>query len=185
MKARILFALLTSIILSTSSLFSQDHLIPTVIGSNIYPITFTNTDQNQLVLEFDLPIETAGNSTGWTITVGGSPASISGSPVRLGSPPSALLRITLTSSILLASVNAVYVSYDGSGTFTLDNSGVDVFPIIVGKQARNNWRPVIADFVKRGLTPINIADKCAVVTGIIMKQEIEIIPRLRNSIHYR
>src|SRR5664279_4039766 len=103
MRARKIFALLTIIILSTSSLFSQSYLIPVDAPNNKYPITFTDAAQQTLILEFDRAVTGAGTSAGWTITVGGVPDPMVGSPTFVGN----FLRISLTTPITYANRNSV------------------------------------------------------------------------------
>ncbi len=64
------------------SLIAQPALIPNDPGNNIYAITFTDIDQKIISIEFDEEIIDLGNTSGWTITVGGVPASILWANIR-------------------------------------------------------------------------------------------------------
>ena len=67
-----------SILAISSSLIAQPALIPNDPGNNIYAITFTDPNQTIIAIEFDEDITNLGNTTGWTITVGGAPVAILG-----------------------------------------------------------------------------------------------------------
>ena len=95
MKASKLFTLLTILILSTSSLFSQSYLIPVNAPANQYPITFTDAAQQTLMLEFDRAVTAPGTAAGWTITVGGIGDPMVGIPAAVGN----FLRIQLSTPI--------------------------------------------------------------------------------------
>ena len=172
---RSVLSILASIITVTA--FSQSHLIPVDAPANKYPITFTDIAQNTLVLEFTASVTSAGTATGWTITVGGSPVPMVGSPTGAGN----FLRITLSSSIAYANRNTVIVSYAGTGGLTLTGG---LSPVISNVQARNNYIAVAADFTN-GLygenPPIDI---CAQVINVEIEYNITLSQRYRNSIHY-
>src|SRR5450759_4360574 len=77
MQARKLLSLLTILILSTSSLFSQSFLIPVNAPANNYPITFTDLAQLKLVLYFTKNVTPGANisKVGWSVA--GTAATIS------------------------------------------------------------------------------------------------------------
>ncbi|MCK9629845.1 MAG: hypothetical protein M0R37_14815, partial [Bacteroidales bacterium] len=177
MKASKVSSLLAIFILSTITLYSQSYLIPVDAPNNKYPITFTDVSQQVLVLEFDRTVIASGTSAGWTITVGGVPVAMTGSPVNAGN----FLRITLSSSISYTNRNSVLVSYNAA-TGTLSLTG-PVEPNFTNVSAVNNYIAVAADFTN-GLygenPPIDI---CAQVINVEIEYNITLSQRYRNSIH--
>ena len=91
-------------------LLAQPTLIPTIPASNQYPITFTDPDQRIISIEFTESITVASTTTGWTITVGGNPASIVG-PV-IDPLNNRKIRFQLSTGITYENRNSVIVSYN-------------------------------------------------------------------------
>jgi hypothetical protein len=178
MKARKLFALLTISFLSTLTLFSQDYLIIADPPNNIYPITFTDINQQTLILEFTANITTAGTSAGWTITVGGTPVAMVGSPVSAGTK----LRISLPSSISYANRNSVLLSYNNTlGTLTLTGG---LLPNLVSVQAVNNYVAVAGDFSNGLSGAVPAPNICAPVVNVSVTYQMTVVQRYRNSVNY-
>jgi len=178
MQARKLLSLLTILILSTSSLFSQSFLIPVNAPANNYPITFTDAAQQILILEFDRAVTAAGTAAGWTITVGGVGDPMVGIPVGVGN----FLRIQLSVPISYANRNAVLVTYNKLvGTMSLTGP---VEPSFAGVQAFNNYIAVQADFSNGLYGELPPVDICAAVLSVDVASNITMTQRYRNSIHY-
>ena len=169
--------LLTMTLLTMHTAEAQSYLIPVDAPANRYPITFTDTGQVTLIIEFDRAVISAGTATGWTITVGGTPVLMVGNPVAAGN----FLRITLPSGISYANRNSVLVSYSTTGTLSVTGPAEPVFTNV---QAVNNYIATTADF-NNGLYGENPpVDICAQVVDVEVEYNIGISKRYRNSIHY-
>lgn len=170
--------LLIIFIVSSLNIFSQSYLIPVNAPSNRYPITFTDVDQQVLIVEFDRAVVNAGTSNGWSITIGGSPVAMVGNPVSAGNN----LRIALPYPISYANRNTVLVSHTASlGTLTLTGG---VKPNFSNVQAVNNYIAVAADFTNGLYGEIAPKDICAAVTDVEVEFNFTLSKRFRNSIHY-
>ena len=77
--------LLLLFLIATGAVYSQaPQLLPVDAPNNQYPITFTDNAQKIIVIQFDQPITTLGTTAGWSVTVGGSPATIVSGPTGFG-----------------------------------------------------------------------------------------------------
>ena len=110
---RILAGIAFSFALSLNA-WAQPQLIPTIPGSNQYPVTFTDPGQRQIDVSFLNPVSIT-NTNGWTITVNGVNATIS--TVIIGSGSNKLsFQITdnntpATPGIEFSEKNGVVVTY--------------------------------------------------------------------------
>ncbi len=105
-----LFPVVLGIFLFNFEIHAQPSLIPNDPGNNIYAITFTDIDQKIISIEFDEDITVLGNTSGWTITVGGVPVSIFG-PIFEPSNHK-IIQFQLASAISYANRNSVFVTYN-------------------------------------------------------------------------
>ena len=96
--------------LAGSRVLAQPQLITTDAGNNIYPITFVDPDQQILRIEFDEIITNLGNTTGWTVTIGGTPVSLFG-PIFDPSDHH-IIQFQMSMAVTYANRNSVVVSYD-------------------------------------------------------------------------
>lgn len=140
MKERKLISLLTILILSTCSLFSQSYLIPVNAPLNQYPITFTDAAQQQLVLYFIKNVTPGANisQVGWSVT--GTAATIT----RIDAVGTTVL-ITLNTAITFAERSNVKVTYDAAtGNFLMADLTEPLTLTTIS--AVNNAYPAQSDF---------------------------------------
>ncbi len=178
MKARKLISLLTILILSTCSLFSQSYLILVNAPLNQYPITFTDVAQQQLVLNFTKNVTPGANisQVGWSIA--GTAATIT----RIDAIGTNVL-ITLSTAITYAERLNVKVTYNAAtGNFLMQDGTEPLTLTNIG--AVNNAYPTQADF-SNGLYGENPpVDICAAVLNVSVTSNLLISARYRNSIYF-
>lgn len=155
----------------TCSLFAQPQLIPTIPASNQYPITFTSSGQNQLVLSFNSQVSAGYVTyplTGW---------SISGTGVTITNVASNgnNILLTLSGAITYTERNNVRVSYSGSGS-------VPIQPF-TNVQAVNNYLLSCGDFNISSINLDNNNIACQEVT-ITATGSVNVQPYARNSIYF-
>jgi PKD repeat protein len=103
-------ALVVFIFASTYYLAAQPQLIPVNTASNQYPITFTDPAQRVITIRFNEEITNLGNTSGWSITVGGSAATFTGPIFDPGDH--SIIQLQLSTAITYANRNSVRVTYN-------------------------------------------------------------------------
>ncbi|MCK5136464.1 MAG: PKD domain-containing protein [Bacteroidales bacterium] len=157
---------------------AQSRLVSNDPPNNIYSLTFTDVNQQQIVAHFDDFVTSEGTNAGWSITVGGAPVALIGAPTRSGTT----VTITIATPISFNDRNNVFVSYSAAAGSISLLTGLE--PDFAGVQAYNNYIAIAGDFTN-GLYGENPPkDICAAVENVEVEMNLILSKRYRNSIHY-
>ena len=157
-----------------SNEINTSYLITAVPASNIYPVTFTTSNQKTLKLKFLYNIQYPGTTAGWNITVSGVPRSLTSDPTMSGSE----LTLILSSEILYSERLSVVVNYDCfAGSLKINNHN----PTITAVTAVNNYLALYGDLSLNNVFTLLSAPG---INPVQVQFDISIARQFRNSIHW-